>query len=167
LESGSKKAPNSEQSQNIRFIADAMLGRLAKWLRLLGYDTLYYKDISDAEVLRIAKQQNRIVLTRDTHFLNFRNFKDYFLIHSNNTIEQLSEMAAAFNLAIQNQPRCSKCNGILITDVEKESVKNLVPEYVYLRFKNFLRCAACGSIYWEGSHTKRFKKKFYGILKQS
>ncbi|MDI6744613.1 MAG: Mut7-C RNAse domain-containing protein [Thermodesulfovibrionales bacterium] len=155
------KTPNSGlNTPNFRFIADAMLGRLARWLRLLGFDTLYYKDISDAEVLKIAKQQNRIVLTRDTHFLNFRNFKDFLLISSNSTMEQLVEMAAVFHLKSDVSPRCSKCNGILSGDVEKESVRGLVPEYVYLRFKRFLKCGDCGGIYWEGSHAKRFKEKF-------
>ena len=154
------KIPNSElNTPNFRFIADAMLGQLARWLRLLGFDTLYYKDISDVEVLKIAKQQNRIILTRDTHFLNFRNFKDFLLISSNNTMEQLVEMAAVVNLKSNIPPRCSKCNGILSGNVEKESVRGLVPEYIYLRFKKFLRCEDCGGIYWEGSHTKRFKEK--------
>lgn len=65
----------------MKFIADAMLGRLARWLRLLGFDTLYYPDISDSNLLKIARQQERFILTRDTHFPGFKNLKEYLLIN--------------------------------------------------------------------------------------
>ena len=149
----------------MKFIADAMLGRLARWLRLLGFDTLYYKDISDADLLKIAKQQSRIVLTRDTHFRHFRNFNDYLLIRSNETIGQLREIMNAFGVKEFNPGRCTRCNGILQEIAKGEEVKGLVPEHTYIKFKTFLRCQDCGNLYWEGTHIKRFREKVCKKLK--
>lgn len=156
------KTPNSElNTPNFRFIADAMLGRLARWLRLLGFDTLYYKDISDAEVLKIAKQQDRFILTRDTHFLLFKNLSDFLLISSNNTLEQLIETITALNIKEFSISRCVKCNGVLVGSVEREEVKGLVPEHIYMHFDKFLKCGVCGNIYWEGSHMRRSRETIH------
>ncbi len=153
------KTPNSElNTLNLRFIADAMLGRLARWLRMLGFDTLYYSDKSDAGLLKIARQQDRFILTRDTHFLQFKNLSDLLLISSNNTLEQLIETITALNIKEFSISRCVKCNGALIGGLEREEVKGLVPEHVYIHFDKFLKCGDCGSIYWEGSHMRRFRE---------
>lgn len=158
------ETPNSELSTpNFRFIADAMLGRLARWLRMLGFDTLYYKDISDAGLLKIARQQDRFILTRDTHFLQFKNLSDFLLISSNNTLEQLIETITALNIKEFSISRCVKCNGVLVGSVEREEVKGLVPEHVYIHFDKFLKCGDCGSIYWEGSHMRRFRETIHRI----
>jgi uncharacterized protein with PIN domain len=151
----------------MKFIADSMLGRLARWLRILGFDTLYFKDISDKEILRIARQQGRLILTRDTHFRNFKNFTDVILLNSNDTRGQLLEVIKALDIDIRSpqftvhSPRCTKCNGMLTEVVEKKEVSGLVPEYVYIRYGRFLRCEDCGNIYWEGSHIKKFRKKVF------
>jgi uncharacterized protein with PIN domain len=67
----------------LRFVADAMLGRLARWMRFLGFDTLYYRDISDSRLIRIAREQNRLILTRDTRLVKIKAVKDYLLIKAN------------------------------------------------------------------------------------
>ena len=158
------ETPNSELSApNFRFIADAMLGRLARWLRMLGFDTLYYSDKSDAGLLKIARQQDRFILTRDTHFLQFKNLSDFLLISSNNTLEQLIETITALNIKEFDVSRCVKCNGVLVESVEREEVKGLVPEHVYIHFNKFLKCGDCGSIYWEGSHMRRFRETIHRI----
>jgi len=151
----------------MKFIADAMLGRLARWLRILGFDILYYQDISDASLLKIARQDNRFILTRDTHFLRIKNLKDYLLINSDNTFEQLVEIIRALGIKEFNPGRCVKCNGVLIEVIEKKDVKGLVPEHVYMQFNKFLRCRDCGNIYWEGSHMKRFRGEVCEILKRA
>ena len=143
----------------MKFIADAMLGRLARWLRLLGFDTLYYPDISDSNLLKTARQQERFILTRDTHFQGFKNLKDFLLINSNNTLEQLLEVKKTLDLKIVDAGRCVKCNGMLIGGIEKDSVRGLVPEHIYVQYNRFSRCKDCGNIYWEGSHMKRFREK--------
>lgn len=143
----------------MKFIADAMLGRLARWLRLLGLDTLYYPDISDSNLLKIARQQERFILTRDTHFQGFRNLNEYLLINSNDTFEQLIELTKALNIKEFNPCRCVKCNGMLIVGIGKDSVRGLVPEHIYVQFNRFSRCKDCGNVYWEGSHIKRFREK--------
>lgn len=149
-----------------KFIADAMLGRLARWLRILGFDTLYYPDISDSRLLKIARQEGRFILTRDTHFLRIKNLKDYLIIKSNNTLDQLREIITALHINIPllyndikkfNIGRCVKCNGVLINITGKKAVKGLVPEHIYIQCSRFLRCQDCSSIYWEGSHIKRFR----------
>lgn len=162
-----KKFPDSEsKASNLKFIADAMLGRLARWLRLLGFDTLYHRDISDAELLRIARQDSRIILTRDTHFFSFKDFADYFFVNSDNTFEQLEEIIVEFRISGFEPARCTTCNGILSEIQNKRDVKGLVPDYVYIHINRFMRCDNCGNVYWEGSHIKRFRERVVTLLRK-
>lgn len=147
-----------------RFIADAMLGRLARWLRLLGFDTIYYTDITDALLLKIAKQDERIILTRDTHFLK-RNIRDLLFINSDDVFKQLTQVIKTFHLRMPEASRCVNCNGIL-HEVNKEDVADSVPEHVYLNFSLFEKCSECGSVYWQGSHLKNFRERIKGIMKE-
>ncbi len=149
----------------MRFIADAMLGRLARWLRLLGFDTLYCPDISDSRLLRLAREQDRFILTRDTHFLNVKNFRDYLLINSNNPFEQVLEVVEALNIKEFKPGRCANCNGVLAKVRKKEDVRDMVPEHVFLNSDTFLKCQDCGNVYWEGSHLKMFREKLCDVLK--
>ncbi len=139
----------------IRFIADAMLGRLAKWLRLMGYDTYYERDITDDALLLVARREGRTILTRDTRLTGRRAARGQaLLITSNDPSEQLKQVADHFSLAALDTPRCSLCNGPLLRMPDKRLLKDLVPEYVFLHQgrKGFFRCSGCGHLYWEGSH---------------
>ena len=148
------------------FIADAMLGRLARWLRFLGFDTLYYSDISDSRLIRIAREQNRFVLTRDTRLVKRRAVKDYLLIKANDSYSQLLEVITTLNLREFNPfSICVECNGQLTRISDKKEIIDLVPEFVFLNFNLFLKCSNCGKIYWEGSHPQKFKEKLSKILK--
>lgn len=149
----------------MEFIADVMLGRLARWLRLLGFDTFYSNKISDSALLKIAKEENRLVLTRDTHFLHFKNFENYLFINSNETINQLIEVIKFFGIKEFEPSRCVKCNGTLLDIIDKNEVNTIVPEHVYIRNNKFFRCKECGSVYWQGSHVKRFREKVCETLK--
>ena len=157
----------------MRFIADSMLGRLVRWLRLLGYDTVYYPRIEDSILLRIAREENRILLTRDSRLVKARGLRQFLLLEENDPFDQLRSIIAAFNLKVDDKlknaetaaasSRCIICNAVL-NNVSREDVKNLVPEYVYQTSTIFRQCSGCGKPYWNGTHPERFRKKLAEIL---
>lgn len=147
------------------FIADVMLGRLARWLRLLGFDTLYDSNISNSRLIRIAKEQDRIILTRDTRLVKIKGIQNYLLINSNEPFQQLREVILTLKLKdFLPLSRCVICNGRLTKVLDKNDIRDLVPDYVFYNFNNFLRCCDCGKIYWEGTHPEMFKEKLAQIL---
>jgi uncharacterized protein with PIN domain len=155
----------------MRFIADSMLGRLARWLRLLGFDTLYYPRIEDRVLLKTAREENRMLLTRDTRLVKMRGLKDFLLLKENDPFDQLKNVIASFDLVpdinelceTRLLSRCSLCNNLL-DNVSKELAKEHVPEYVYLTSESFSRCANCEKFYWKGTHPELLKKKLMEIL---
>jgi uncharacterized protein with PIN domain len=156
----------SHALHNPRFIADAMLGRLARWLRFLGFDTLYYPDISDSRLIRIARQQDRLILTRDTRLVRTKAVTNYLLINANDSFGQLTEVIKSLDLKdLKLSGRCVKCNGQLMEITDKTEVKDSVPEFVFLNFNAFLRCDNCGKIYWEGTHRQKFREKLGSIIR--
>lgn len=141
----------------MRFVADTMLGRLARWLRLLGFDVLYPKNMDDKELLKFTDE--RIVLTRDKELGGKENV---FLIKSVRIDEQLKQVINELKLEIRNPlSRCSVCNQILI-EADKKSVKNVVPERICNNHIIFWRCPDCNKIYWKGSHYD----KIIGVISQ-
>jgi uncharacterized protein with PIN domain len=125
----------------IKFFCDAMLGKLGRWLRILGYDTLVAdKCTSDTTILLICRIDNRYLLTRDKELGRYGVYID-----SQNLAEQLSQVFSLFNLKIKS-PRCPLCNS------------ELVPAEHPLGFKNTFQCLLCGKYYWRGSHWKRIMK---------
>jgi uncharacterized protein with PIN domain len=151
------------------FIADAMLGSLSKWLRILGFDTLYFKKIDDNELIRIAKQEDRMLLTRDAGLAKRKTIDNCILINSNNTFEQLKEVL----LWVKGQgsrgkgdPRCTVCNGLLMP-VDKKSVMDAIPDHIFLNCDSFFKCKNCGKIYWNGSHKKMMDAKIEEVLEES
>jgi uncharacterized protein with PIN domain len=147
------------------FIADVMLGRLARWMRFLGFDTLYFRDIKDSRLIRIAREQDRYILTRDTRLIKIKGVNNYLLIKANDSFHQLIEVIDTLKL-IQFNPlsRCVVCNGILTRVTNKHDIKGLVPEFVFLNMNVFQECTECGKIYWEGSHPKKFREKLDKII---
>ena len=137
----------------MRFIADMMLGRLARWLRLYGYDTLYGIE-DDEEIIRAALSEGRVILTRDSG-LTERARKlgaEAFLLRSNTLKEQVKELkrlGVEFKELFPANARCPKCNGP-IRPASKEEVKGKVPPKVYERYDEFYICEDCGQIYWPG-----------------
>jgi len=136
------------------FLADVMLGSLAKWLRIMGFDTLYFRMIDDNELVRVAKQEGRLLLTRDAGICKSKKAGECLLIRSQETMEQIKEVLKALdvqpNKLILTQ-RCASCNGGLLP-VERRVVFGEVPEYVFWNAGAFLKCGDCGKVYWEGSH---------------
>ncbi|MFA4044912.1 MAG: hypothetical protein HZRFUVUK_001713 [Candidatus Fervidibacterota bacterium] len=143
----------------LKFAADAMLGKLARWLRLLGYDVFYLPDADDETLLKIAKDENRILLTRDTQLLRRKDVPPFLLILSDSWQEQLLQTAFHFDLDLDGQrmTRCVECNELL-EPVSKEEVRYEVPRYVYRTQSQFARCPKCKKVFWMGSHCERANK---------
>jgi uncharacterized protein with PIN domain len=136
----------------LKFAADRMLGRLAKWLRVLGQDVIYGRHLSGAGLIHAARQENRTILTRDRR-LRFKQPQDVLFIESNQFRDQLLQVVNRFHL-VRDQDlfrRCLTCNSRL-QPRSKFSVKEVVPEYVFLTQDNFFWCAECHRIYWPATH---------------
>jgi uncharacterized protein with PIN domain len=150
----------------MKFIADGMCGGVARWLRLIGYDTLYFNTGKKIEIIRIAEKEERFVITKDKK-LTLKYPGLVFYIEGENTFEQFKDVVKKFNLEVKEENLfkiCSICNSKL-ENIEKEKVKNIVPEYVYNTKEEFAMCNKCNKIYWEGDHCKyireRLKNLFY------
>lgn len=128
-----------------------MLGRLATWLRLLGYDTAYLPDADDHALIRIARAQDRVLLTRDVELTRRRGLR-FLLIESEQVEPQVRQVFRTLHLTADHAfSRCAECNEPLQA-VGKETVQNAVPPYVYSTHERFLRCPHCGRVYWRGTH---------------
>ncbi len=139
-----------------KFVLDNMLGKLAKWLRLLGFDTLYPKFAKDIELVIISLSQKRILLTKDTGLIKRKDLKDYLLIESNNWRDQLKEVINYFHLEKYIKKErfftiCPVCNTPLVS-IEKEDALGWVPHYVFCTNEEFSMCPSCKKIYWKGTH---------------
>lgn len=147
----------------MRFIADSMLGRLARWMRLSGYDVTYMKDLSDAEIIESAKSGGRILLSRDAKLCEKagRESVDAVIIKSTELPEQLRQLIAERKLVVRDSPnfaRCTACNSE-IEKVNKEEVAYKIPEKVLERIDEFWACKECGKVYWHGGHWKKIKEQ--------
>ena len=146
----------------MKFLADGMLGKLARWLRMLGYDVKYFNDLDDNKLLEIAQLEKRILLTRDTQL--FRRTPvhgvESFFIKGKIETEQLAEMAQHFSINLMidiNNSRCPKCN-TKIQPISKDDAVGGIPQST-LRFYNaFWMCPNCRQIYWQGSHWKKISR---------
>ena len=151
-----------------RFVADDMLGKLARFLRMLGYDTAYFKDISDARLIEIALAEKRTILTRDTQLVERVMVTDYILIKSDNAELQLKKLIN-LRVLVPNPAlflsRCLDCNRPL-EDISKAEVKGRVWPYVFENHDRFKTCPACGRIYWEGDHVRAMRARFekWGVI---
>ncbi len=146
----------------VRFVADAMLGRLARWMRYLGYDVLYFRDIDDKELVRITRVEGRVLLTRDSGIP--KRFKlDCYLVRAQDIRGQLKEIVERFPVSSDRGKRCINCNENLMTISEKEAIKDIVPEYIYLNHNLFYFCLVCNKAYWEGSHIKNMEESIKEI----
>ncbi|HHM24220.1 MAG TPA: hypothetical protein ENJ23_04185 [Bacteroidetes bacterium] len=144
--------------EDIRFVADVMLGRLARWLRVLGYDTLYDPHVPRFLLPVEAKRENRILLTRSSRLIEEHPEVESFLVRPDRPPLQLLEVVRHFDLGTRWLfSRCTLCNQ-LVERVPLEAVRDQVPEAVQRMDTEFYRCPGCGKVYWEGSHIRRFQE---------
>lgn len=140
----------------VSFAAEKTLGKLSKWLRILGFDALYEPEINGGEYFDNV-QAERILLTRTRKVQKKYGSSRLIFIHANDPFEQLREVIDALGLKFEDSrpfSRCIACN-VPIEPAEKESIRNRVPDYVWDTQKNFQQCPRCRKIYWPGSHTQR------------
>lgn len=142
-----------------KFILDVHLGKMAKYLRMLGFDSLYETDYDDNTIIKISVEEERIILTRDKLLLRNSKINHGLWIRSTDPIEQAAEIIRRLSLKKKAAPftRCLECNGLLC-DVAKEEISDRLPERTIRYYKKFLQCRSCCRVYWEGSHFERMKK---------
>ena len=140
-----------------RLLVDAMLGRLVRWLRLLGYDAAYWRDGSDEALIAAAQAEDRLIVTRD-HALARRRGVRALLIAAEGLDEQIAEARTALGGAPAPFTRCSECGGEL-TDLPHEAARDLVPPYVWQTQTQFSRCVLCGRVYWRGTHWPALQRR--------
>ncbi|MGC9468811.1 MAG: Mut7-C RNAse domain-containing protein [Anaerolineae bacterium] len=148
-----------------KFILDVHLGKLAGLLRLLGFDAAYRNDYDDHEIIAFAREDHRIILTRDIGLLKHKVVTHGYWVRSTRPLDQAREVIERFHLAEQARPfrRCLKCNGLL-TPVEKESIIDRVPPHVGEAYDDFLICSECKQLYWKGSHFEHLQAKVLKLL---
>lgn len=167
----SLEIPISERLQvskpdELLFLADVNLGKLAKHLRMAGFDTSYKNHATDSELIKQMQKENRILLTRDRKLLMRNAVKIGYLPRSDDSTEQLKEVFKRFDLFDEIQPysRCVNCNGVL-ENVSKESVMDQLEPLTKKYFNEFSQCPDCGQVYWKGSHRNRLNSTLERLLK--
>jgi uncharacterized protein len=152
------EASKSGSEPDLRFVADAHLGGLARFLRMLGFDTLYDNAFADEEIRRLADEDRRVVLTRDRELLKCREIVHGAYVRALKPEAQLAEVARRYPLAKGARPftRCLRCN-VPLHPVERAAVAPRVPRAVYELHERFMRCPGCEGVFWPGSHYQRMR----------
>lgn len=156
---------NDEIGSEPRFIVDEMLGTLAKWLRIMGYDTVYYTGGGDSALVQRALAEDRIILTRDSFLVKRKLARKKLFIEKENIGEQLKQVVNELKLDAQSKlfTRCLICNKKLIS-AKKEDIKDKVPCYTYMTQDRFYECPECGKIYWPGTHKNKMLQMIGNIV---
>ncbi|MBU2649469.1 MAG: Mut7-C ubiquitin/RNAse domain-containing protein [Bacteroidetes bacterium] len=149
-----------------RFILDVHLGKLARLMRMTGFDCLYSNDAADDIIIRIAAEEKRIILTRDIGILKNGKVDRGYWIRNTNPGKQIREVIERFDLRrhIRSFSRCMHCSGIL-EKVEKAEIEHLLKYGTKKCYQDFYRCTSCGKLYWKGSHVERMQQEILNILK--
>ena len=151
-----------------RFIVDTNVGKLARWLRMLGYDTLFINNIDDEELIAIGLKEKRVLLTKDTQIMLRRvvtsgRLKALFIV-DDNPKAQLLQVVRAMKLDQERKfTLCLECNEPLVPK-RKDEVQELVPPYVFKTQSNYYQCPSCQRIYWRGTHWQRMKQEVETLM---
>ena len=153
-----------------RFIVDSNVGKLAKWLRMMGYDALFFEGSNDSHMIATALAENRVILTRDTQIMRRRAITKgqlkAILIQSDEPEQQMLQVMDTLKLDCQFQPFsiCLECNQPL-AERSKEEVKEQVPPYIFQTQSQYMECPACHRIYWRGTHWQAMTRKLEHLIK--
>ncbi|MCW4010904.1 MAG: Mut7-C RNAse domain-containing protein [Candidatus Bathyarchaeota archaeon] len=140
----------------MNFILDGMLGKLTRWLRMMGHDAKYSTVLDDAELLAVAKKEQRVLLTRDFALFQQATVRgiSVYCVEGNTGPERLAELYGRFRIPLEIDlavSRCPKCNTNLAS-VPKDEITNQVQKNTLLHYNEFWRCPNCGAVYWQGAH---------------
>lgn len=146
----------------MKFLADAMLGKLSRWLRMLGQDVEYNVKLGDDQLLVQAKAEGRVLLTKDFELYQraFGRGLEAFYLQGASEAERLAELAKRFNLTLEidmDKSHCPRCNAKLQT-ASKEQVEGDVEKNTFLYYDKFWKCPNCGHVYWQGAHWKQIQQ---------
>ena len=146
----------------LRFITDGMLGKLTRWLRMLGHDVNYFRSADDEKLVEMAKSEKRVLLTRDLKLYQQAVTREVeaVLVEETDEAGKLADLAKRFNFKLEidlSVSRCPKCNES-INAVSKEMVVDQIPESTSIYYNDFWKCPGCGQVYWRGAHWKRIEK---------
>ena len=140
----------------MKFVVDGMLGKLARWLRMMGHDVEYSNSMDDFELLTIAKKEKRILLTRDFDLYQHANATEVgaFYVEGQTEEERLAELATRFDISLEIDmatSRCPRCN-VQVKHVSKEKVADRVEKNTFEHYDKFWMCPRCRQVYWQGAH---------------
>jgi uncharacterized protein len=145
----------------MKFLVDRMLGKLVKELRMLGYDTLYYRGENTYPVIKLAREEGRVILTRNSKLIPRRPEDRIVRVIENKPALQLRELIQKKVISLNEEnlfSRCLLCN-ILLDEIPWEEAEGKVPDFIFYQQKEFSRCPQCLRIYWQGSHQDHMKRK--------
>lgn len=150
----------------MKFVADCMLGRLAKWLKILGFDVLYFPKAADRDLVAVARREERVLLTRDTGLIERTARRpNRLFIRSDDWEEQVFQVLDEYGLWDQVRPntRCIACN-LPLKSLSRERARNLVTPYVREHADSFAVCPGCDRVYWQGTHFGDMERKIAKLL---
>ena len=151
----------------MKFVVDGMLGKLAKWLKILGFDTVYLNRADDREVLQTARSQDRVLLTKDHGLLGRARGLRSLFVESDDWPDQLAQVLDTFRIggAVRPHSRCLACN-VKLKTIPKENARNLVTPFILEKSSSFALCPSCERVYWQGTHFRSMDKRIAGILRK-
>jgi hypothetical protein len=150
----------------MKFIADAMLGRLAKWMRIAGYDVEYSPQIEDAEIAERGLREERVILTRDRLLIRRKTVRNnHFFVRGDRHREQLRQVVRHYPVDIRKQmlTRCLRCNTLLVP-VPRSSLRQKIPHYVFATQETFETCPSCRRIYWGATHRESMVRELSRVI---
>ena len=153
----------------MKFLVDRMLGKLAKELRMLGYDTVYYRGESTYPLIKLAREEGRVMLTRNSQLIPKRPEDRILRVIEDKPALQLRELIQKKVISLNEEnpfSRCLLCN-TLLNEISREEAEGKVPDFIFYQQKEFFRCPQCLRIYWQGSHQAHMQRKIEELFQPS